>query len=144
MGILNGTGKFDELYSPQFIDWLNEYCFKLYRQNFSHITAENLSRTSLPKIENACFALRIYREIKPNKIAFNILLVTGIYIVGCVFAIVICIVFGGHALLASRSNPKYKTTGPAHGTGVHQSVCIHMIPIDLRLLKNYLNCTEKI
>ena len=112
--------------------------FTQYRLYFRHIPSDNLSKTSLPKLENACFTIRIYHEIKPNIIGFNILL-TDIYIVGCVFAILICIIVGGHALLASRSNPKNKTTDLVHGTDVQQSVCIHMIAFSSRLLQNIVS-----
>nr|XP_022321632.1 uncharacterized protein LOC111123533 isoform X2 [Crassostrea virginica] len=53
-----------------------------------------------------------YEELKEN----------SIYIVGCFLAIVICIIVGGHTLLASRSNPKNKITGLVHGTGAHRSM----------------------
>ena len=94
---------------------------------------DNLSKTGLPKIENACFAVRSYHEIKLDIVSLSIFILTGIYIFGCVFAIVICLIIGVHTLLASRSNPKNKTTGLLHGTGAQLSVCIHMIAIESRL-----------
>ena len=124
---------------PKFIDWLIEWGFTLYRQYFGHIRAENLLKTSLPKIEKRCFPKIISNEIKPNKTCFNILLLTGIYIVGCFLVIVICIFVGGHTLLASRPHPKNKITG----TGAQRSVCIHMIAIESRLLHNIVSWTEK-